>query len=136
MNCKRATHVRFGAKADIDEFADDVRFTPESGHQLSASDVRYGRSVRRRAFSCLPCGAQTEEPLIGGRIRSTDCVSKGLLSFAANVLSKMRLCGVTRLRSNVAYFDHQKKGGAAGSCLPRWPLRVAVEINANVAPVL
>jgi hypothetical protein len=29
-------HVRFGSKADIVKSLDDVRFTPESGRQLSA----------------------------------------------------------------------------------------------------
>src|SRR5262249_806657 len=27
-------HVRFGSKADMDEFADDVCYSPESGHSL------------------------------------------------------------------------------------------------------
>src|SRR5262249_47897829 len=39
MGCKRQSaraHVRFGSKADIDDHSDDVCFTPESGHRLSA----------------------------------------------------------------------------------------------------
>src|SRR5262249_56667835 len=32
----RAPDFRFGSKADIGESATDVRFTPESGHRLSA----------------------------------------------------------------------------------------------------
>ena len=34
-----ALNVRFGSKAEVRTFYFDVRFTPESGHQLSALGV-------------------------------------------------------------------------------------------------
>ena len=64
-----AAHVRFGLKADIEEGATDVRFTPKSGHWDSAAKCPLcaKRDIMQRSNRIAPIGACTAEflPVVG-----------------------------------------------------------------------
>jgi hypothetical protein len=47
-------NVRFGTKADIGSGLSDVRFSPESGRQLVASDIRLSAKGRHPPCSLFP----------------------------------------------------------------------------------
>ena len=55
----RTTNVRLGSDADIEASLMDVRFTPESGHQLSALRCPPSAKSGHRAYQLLAC-YQTE----------------------------------------------------------------------------
>ena len=57
-----AAYVRFGSKADIEAPPPDVRFTPESGHQLSALGCPLGFDDERRHPYPMPSAGTITPP--------------------------------------------------------------------------